>query len=120
MPGGHVCPESDVDFIKHGVIEIMLVRSDARLLKRIDAKCDDKAFLAGFLINERVDVRSVGRRVEHNQGRVLVTGGEGRRDHTCGQQDNSSELQDGSLFFHGLCPFIYLFVLLPAISRRFR
>src|SRR5205823_8702524 len=38
--GGHVLAESYVDLIKDGVVEVQLVRPDARFFKRINAKCD--------------------------------------------------------------------------------
>ena len=63
---GHVLAQSYVDLIKDAVVEVELVRPDARLFKRINAERDNQVLLVAILVHERIYVGGVGRGIEHD------------------------------------------------------
>jgi hypothetical protein len=75
-PGREVGPSGDEDLVEDVVVEIVLVRSDARFLMGIDPEGDLQEFLAAALGQERIDVGGVGGRVEGDERGIHVTRGE--------------------------------------------
>src|SRR5207249_8617192 len=74
--GRDVATERDVDLVEHVVVEVELVWPDTRLLVRIYAKPQDEVLrrVCVVLVDERVYVGRVGRRIADDQGRVHVAG----------------------------------------------
>src|SRR5262249_35560501 len=92
-----VSSESDVDLVKHVVVEVVFVRADAGFLMRINAQGDGEVFLSVVLVHERVNVGGVGSRITNDERRVHVTGGKSRRPdesraghHACQQQGKAA------------------------------
>ena len=73
LAGVRVVAERDVNLVEHVVIEVVFVRPDARLFKRINSERDVEIFLSGVRADEGIDIRGVGRRIERDQRRVHVT-----------------------------------------------
>ena len=104
---GAVRAQRHMNLVQHVVIKVELVRADARLLKRIDAECDDERLdlIDPLIHDERVHVGGVGRRVEHDQRRILVAGRHQRVARQSQRCDGCSDAQHVTHFVHGASPF---------------
>jgi hypothetical protein len=59
--GSYVRTERDVNLVEHVVVEVVLVRSNARLLVRVNAERQDQRLLSFLLVDECINVGGVGR-----------------------------------------------------------
>ena len=94
----HVVSGGDANLVEDVVVEVVLVRTDARLLVRVDRERGGQILAAEPLRDERVDVGRVRGIVQGDERRIHVTGcARGRRQ----QQESrcSRQLQHASELF---------------------
>ena len=72
--GGHVLPQRHVNGVEHVVVEVELVRADARLLERIDAERRHQRLASVLLPDEGIHVGGIRGIVQDDERRVHVTG----------------------------------------------
>jgi hypothetical protein len=93
------------NLVEHIGIEVVFVRTDARLLVRINRQGDIEELLVVAHGYKRIDVRRVGRVVERDQRSVHMTGCMGRqwanRESEC--DGSKSGRSDSGVCFHGMC-----------------
>ena len=77
---GNVVTGGNADLIQHVVVEVVLVWSDAGFFVGVHAQRGDKTLHSVSVLDERVNVRGVCRRIARDQRRIHVTGGLCRSD----------------------------------------
>src|SRR6185436_5694414 len=76
--GGDVIAGGYVDLVKNVVVEVVLVRSDAGFLKRIDAERSHQRLDAVYRPHKGINISGIGRGIKRDQRRIHVTGSQRR------------------------------------------
>ena len=96
----HVIADGDMDLVEDVVVEIVLVRSDARFLVRVNAKSSHQDFRPVFLLHESVHIGRVRSRITGDQWRVHVARGEAGRGQPCRQHAGDATMEPAYSLFH--------------------
>ena len=110
ITGGHIRSDREMDFVKDVIVEVILVRSNAGLLERIDRERYIEKFRGAALGEEGIDVGRIRGRVQSNKRSIHVTGssGRGRGEQSQREERGAAGTSDTKEFFkiHILAEFL--------------